>query len=192
VWREYGGQTVSPVKSTLARANNGREEDSWENCTKHFCGDRLKVSETRDTIVFISMQNLQDVRVLNRDRDTVPLLALRSVLVVCTMPFGYKNKHNSASGCSYGHIWRIVDDSWCLSMWSEQVAYLNLEVGWMDQRIRVIARFEAEAYREDPHTFLLTMIRIPILMACDCNWITRRPTRWDVRYRFAKLWLKLV
>ena len=43
-------------------------------------------------------------------------------------------------------------------MWSEQVGYLNLEVGWMDrvnQRVRVIARFEAEAYREDPHTFLL-------------------------------------
>jgi hypothetical protein len=42
-------------------------------------------------------------------------------------------------------------------MWSEQVGYLNLEVGWMDQvnrRIRVLARFEAEAYR-DLHAFLL-------------------------------------
>ena len=119
--------------------------------------DGLKVSETRDTIVFISMQNLQDVKVLNRDRDTVPSLVLQSVLVVCIMPYGYKNKHNAASGCSYVHIWRIVDDSWCLSMWSEQVGYLNLEVGWMDQvnrRIRVPARFEAEAYR-DLHAFLL-------------------------------------
>lgn len=28
------------------------------------------MSETRDAIVFISMQNLQDVKVLNHDRDT--------------------------------------------------------------------------------------------------------------------------
>jgi hypothetical protein len=43
-------------------------------------------------------------------------------------------------------------------MWSEQVGYLNLEMGWMDQvnqRIRAIARSEVEAYREDPHAFLL-------------------------------------
>ena len=31
---------------------------------KHFCRDRLKVSEMRNIIVFISMQNLQDVKVL--------------------------------------------------------------------------------------------------------------------------------
>jgi len=75
-------------------------------------------------------------------------------------------------------FWRIVDDSWCLSMWSEQVAYLNLEVDWSRSISGGSARISSSSDNDQN-------------MACDVNWITWCPTRWDVRYRFTKLWCKI-
>lgn len=134
------------------------------------------------------MENLQDVKVLNRDRNTVPLLELRSVLVVCTMPYGYKNKHNAAShltNCGWFvmsfHVERTgrvpkfgsgvdgsgkSEDQSDSSLWSRSISGGSA-------RISIVSFWQWSEYRW-------------LAIATDAR------QAWGVRYRFAKFWLKLV